>query len=75
MHSWFGNLKGGDGSLLILSQLAEKRERGAEKARLGLCTAPERNSIFYLLVLSEERLMILAKLKNDFVLSSGRQRN
>lgn len=48
--------------------------RGRENI-LGLCTAPERNSIFYLLVLPEERLMILAKLENDFVLSAGRQRN
>lgn len=50
-------------------------ETEAEKTRLGLCTAPERNSIFYLLVLPEERLIILAKLENDFVLSAGRQKN
>jgi hypothetical protein len=57
-----GTLKDGDGNLPILSQLAEKGERGTGRENiLGLCTAPERNSIFYLLVLPEERLMILAK--------------
>lgn len=55
-------------------QRKENGGRGRENI-LGLCTAPERNSIFYLLVLPEERLMILAKLENDSVLSAGRQRN
>lgn len=80
MHSRFGNLKGWGWELPHTFTVGRENgwgwgETEAEKTRLGLCTAPERNSIFYLLVLPEERLIILAKLENDFVLSAGRQKN
>lgn len=77
MHPRFGNPKGWGWEPPHTFTVGREKRTGAEaeKTRLGLCTAPERNSIFYLLVFPEERLTILAKLENGFVLSAGRQRS